>query len=382
MGKNIGPGYLKLKSLDRVRNDFHLKNRKSQLKAGDIVVVRIGNSGQAAQIPVDFGEANCAGLVIIKKPNSLINPSYLVYYLNSPQGRAYSLSKATGTTRQTLNTRSVAETIVPIPALEKQSEIVEKLDSAFAEIDLVERNLGLSDEKVKQLLQSLLSAAFTSPEDSFEPSNLSSNPGITMKMVSLKDISTFFGDGDWIESKDQSESGIRLIQTGNVGGGVFKDRLEKARWISEETFKRLRCAEIREGDVLISRLPDPVGRACLLPALEHKAITVVDCSIVRFDEKIMDPRYFVYYSQSSEYASSIEPLVSGSTRQRISREKLGTIQIPIPALEKQYEIIEKIDIVFAEIDLLKAQFKIKKDHAATLRQALLKNAFTQEEAIV
>ena len=31
-----------------------------------------------------------------------------------------------------------------------------------------------------------------------------------------------FVDGDWIESKDQSPEGVRLIQTGNVGNGVFK----------------------------------------------------------------------------------------------------------------------------------------------------------------
>ncbi|TSA46985.1 MAG: restriction endonuclease subunit S [Actinomycetales bacterium] len=182
-----------------------------------------------------------------------------------------------------------------------------------------------------------------------------------MKLVPLKDICTVFGDGDWIESKDQSNEGIRLIQTGNVGSGIFKDRIEKARWISEDTFKRLRCTEIGEGDVLISRLPDPVGRACLLPTLEHKAVTAVDCSIVRFDANKMDSKFFVYYSQSSEYASAIEPLISGSTRQRISREKLGTVQIPLPSLEKQREIVEKLDSAFAEIDLLEGNLLKQKE---------------------
>ena len=173
-----------------------------------------------------------------------------------------------------------------------------------------------------------------------------------MKSVSLKEVCDVFGDGDWIESKDQSNGGIRLIQTGNVGVGVFKDRIEKARWISEDTFKRLRCTEIREGDVLISRLPDPVGRSCLIPALEHKAITAVDCSILRFDPDKMNSKFFIYYSQSSQYVNAIEPLISGSTRQRISREKLGTIQIPLPSLKEQQVVVEKLDSAFAEIDAL------------------------------
>lgn len=45
----------------------------------------------------------------------------------------------------------------------------------------------------------------------------------------LGNLCEVFDDGDWIESKDQSPGGIRLIQTGNVGEGVFKDREEKAR---------------------------------------------------------------------------------------------------------------------------------------------------------
>ena len=99
-----------------------------------------------------------------------------------------------------------------------------------------------------------------------------------------------FGDGDWIESKDQSADGIRLIQTGNVGEGVFKDRGEKARYISEETFKRLRCTEIFEGDCLISRLPDPAGRSCILPDTGERMITAVDCTIVRFNVNQTLPR--------------------------------------------------------------------------------------------
>ncbi len=96
----------------------------------------------------------------------------------------------------------------------------------------------------------------------------------------LADLCEVFADGDWVESKDQSSDGIRLIQTGNVGEGIFKDRIEKARYISEDTFKRLRCTEIVEGDCLISRLPYPVGRSCILPDTVEQMITAVDCTIV------------------------------------------------------------------------------------------------------
>jgi restriction endonuclease S subunit len=192
-----------------------------------------------------------------------------------------------------------------------------------------------------------------------------------MKTIQLKEACDFFGDGDWIESKDQSDSGIRLIQTGNVGTGKFKDRVEKARWISEETFRNLRCTEIIEGDVLVSRLPDPVGRACLIPSLIHKAITAVDCAIIRFNRSILIPKFFIYYSQSNDYYSTIQPLISGSTRQRISREKLGNLLIPQPTILEQKSIVEKLDKAFAEIDSLEKgieqlQFNVEKIESTLL----------------
>lgn len=52
----------------------------------------------------------------------------------------------------------------------------------------------------------------------------------------LDSLCEVFTDGNWIESKNQSREGIRLIQTGNIGEGEFKDRRDKARFISENTF--------------------------------------------------------------------------------------------------------------------------------------------------
>ncbi len=57
----------------------------------------------------------------------------------------------------------------------------------------------------------------------------------------LKHLCLLFTDGDWIESRNQSTDGIRLIQTGNIGEGLFKDRFHKARFISNETFHKLNC---------------------------------------------------------------------------------------------------------------------------------------------
>ena len=138
MGKNIGPGYLRLEGLERVDPAFHDSQRKSQLVAGDVVVVRIGESGQAARIPPSLGQANCAGLVIIKQPRG-IDGDFLTLYLNSAEGRETSIARSAGTTRQTLNTQTVANMVVPLPPEAVQRRIVDlmaHLDQHLAHLRL------------------------------------------------------------------------------------------------------------------------------------------------------------------------------------------------------------------------------------------------------
>lgn len=194
----------------------------------------------------------------------------------------------------------------------------------------------------------------------------------------IAEISTVFEDGDWIESKDQSSDGIRLIQTGNVGNGIFKDRGEKARYISEATFKRLRCTEIFEGDCLVSRLPDPVGRACILPDTGEKMITAVDCTIIRFDNKQIIPSWFLYYSLSNEYQNEIQKQVTGATRQRISRKNLGLVSVPVAPLPEQQRIVSILDECFAAIDKAKANAEQNLKNAKELFESYLQGVFEKK----
>jgi len=186
-----------------------------------------------------------------------------------------------------------------------------------------------------------------------------------------------FADGDWVESKDQSPEGIRLIQTGNVGEGVFKDRAEKARYISEATFKRLRCTEIFEGDCLISRLPDPAGRSCILPDTGERMITAVDCTIIRFNPKHLIPEFFNYYTQSRDYLKNIDSETTGTTRKRISRSKLGEVQIPVPPLPEQQRIVGILDEAFEGIATAKANAEKNLQNARALFESHLQSVFSE-----
>jgi len=190
----------------------------------------------------------------------------------------------------------------------------------------------------------------------------------------LGEVCEVFDDGDWIESKDQAPSGVRLIQTGNVGDGEFKDRYDKARFISESTFSRLRCTEIIPGDLLVSRLPDPVGRACLIPDTGSKMITAVDCTIMRPHRDIMLPQFLVSSTQTSAYREQVRAKITGTTRDRISRSNLAEVQIPVPPLEEQKRIVALLDAANARVTELTSCYEQARTHANNLFTSALRDA--------
>ena len=178
-----------------------------------------------------------------------------------------------------------------------------------------------------------------------------------MKKMKLQEVCELFTDGDWIESKDQSDVGIRLIQTGNIGVGQYLEKEDRKKYISEETFRTLNCTEVYSGDILISRLPEPVGRGCIIPEKDERMITAVDCTICRVNESILDKRYFCYYLQSSAYYNQLEQSVTGTTRKRISRKNLGAVEITVPEKENQIKIINVLDKVSVVIEARKDELQ-------------------------
>ncbi len=179
--------------------------------------------------------------------------------------------------------------------------------------------------------------------------------------MKLKECCTLLVDGNWIESKDQSESGIRLVQTGNIGNGEYLEKENRAKYISEDTFNRLKCTEIFPGDILVSRLPDPVGRACLIPEKEERMITAVDCSILRVNESKINKRYLLHFLKSSGYYQQISEKLVGTTRLRISRKNLEQVKIKVPDKSTQEMVAIVIDMLENIIELRKQELRLLDD---------------------
>ena len=198
---------------------------------------------------------------------------------------------------------------------------------------------------------------------------------ISQKLVSLCEK---FSDGDWIEAKDQSDSGIRLIQTGNIGIAEFIDKPNNRKWISEETFEKMNCEEVYPGDILISRLPEPAGRACIIPKLNTRMITAVDCTIVRTSADICAD-FLVQYLSTQNYFDEVNTCLAGGTRQRISRSSLADFDIHLPAEVQEQEAIGKF---FSDLNAIIKTHQLEIERLVCVRQAMVEKMFPQDGADV
>ena len=175
-----------------------------------------------------------------------------------------------------------------------------------------------------------------------------------------------FSDGDWIEAKDQSNLGVRLIQTGNIGVTEYIDKPNSKKWISNNTFTKLHCNEVYPGDILISRLPEPAGRACIVPDLGIRMITAVDCTIVRVSEK-NNNKFLVQYLSSQKYFNEVNVCLAGGTRQRISRSQLAIFNVLLPIAKCEQDAI--------------GEFFCNLDNLITLHQRKIKHILYKYTAI-
>lgn len=194
----------------------------------------------------------------------------------------------------------------------------------------------------------------------------------------LTNLCEKFTDGDWIESKDQSDSGVRLVQTGNVGVTEYLDKPNNKKWISFETFEQLHCEEVYPGDILISRLPEPAGRACIMPNLGTKMITAVDCTIVR-PNAVTSTRFLLQYLSSQAYFDAVNTCLAGGTRQRISRGNLAQFNVPIPSSKIEQE---KIGEVLEKLDTLITLHQRKYEKLVNIKKSMLDKMFPKNGASV
>lgn len=184
------------------------------------------------------------------------------------------------------------------------------------------------------------------------------------------DSAPVFVDGDWVESKDQDPEGdVRLIQLADIGDGYYVDKSN--RFLTSDAARRLKCTFLEAGDLLVARMPDPLGRACVFPGDSKQAVTVVDVCIIRPDPNTVHTPWLMHCINSPQSRNQIDEYTTGTTRQRISRGNLAKIKVALPPLEEQRRIAAILD----QAETLRTQRRQALAHLDTLTQSLFLDMF-------
>jgi type I restriction enzyme S subunit len=255
------------------------------------------------------------------------------------QGRFFKL--ADGAAQPNMSGSQIEGVEVPFPSLPAQRKIAAIL-SAYD--DLIENNLRRIKilEEIAQNLYHEWFVKFLFPghqHTRFTDSPLGRIPE-RWEFQRLDELCSAVLDGDWIETKDQGGEDYRLLQISNIGVGDFVET-GKFRYVTQETFDRLRCAEIQPDDLLIARMPTPIGRGWLARKMPWRIITAVDVAIARPDIRRISPVFLLHFWNQPSTLATIEKQSSGTTRLRITRRELCAMPIPTPSIDLQEQFSAK-----------------------------------------
>jgi type I restriction enzyme, S subunit len=158
--QNVRAFEISMENVMFIDGTFHRSLRKSQLRPGDLAIVRTGFPGTAAVIPSELPDCNCSDLVIVR-PSEEVNPNFLAAFFNSAFGKQLVLGKIVGAAQKHFNITAAKQVMLHVPPPIEQSKIAEAIGALRAETQRLESLYQQKVASVAALKKSLLHQAFT-----------------------------------------------------------------------------------------------------------------------------------------------------------------------------------------------------------------------------
>ena len=144
-----------------VSDEFNLKNKKSILKAGDVLLVQSGHIGHSAVVGIDHAGHNCHAMIVITPVDELLSGSFLSLFFSSSTMKKKFQEIRSGSTVPHLTCREVKELMIPVPDLATQNRIVELAREIEAQVQRLLCIYQLKLDALEEFKNSLLDRAFS-----------------------------------------------------------------------------------------------------------------------------------------------------------------------------------------------------------------------------
>lgn len=344
---------------------------KNIAKKGDILITCKGTIGEMTILEID--KVHIARQ-LMSIDTIINNQKYILYFLTFKLKEIQ--QKANGLIPG-INREDILLQIIPLPPLLEQRRIVEKIEELLALVDDLETNKTDLQSYIKQAKSKVLEMAVRgelvpqNPND--EPASVllerikkeqksSKSKGKTTEHNThyeeelLFDIPENwvwcrlgevcdFENGFAFSSDNYCSQGVPLIRISNIQNSkidlkdvVFVDKIVDEKFIVEK------------GDLLIAMSGATTGKMGNY-TFEEKAYLNQRVGNIRIKaESILYPKYRDFFMLTK--SNDVLKMAYGGAQPNISGKMIESLLLPLPPLEEQHRIVEKIEHIFAVLDEL------------------------------
>jgi type I restriction enzyme M protein len=354
----IGIPYLTANYLRSSKPDYWIENIEGAVTAEDGDCVILWDGAGAGDLFSAHRGVVSSTMAVVTTQNSKILREFLTLFISSKA--EYIKETCRGTTVPHVSPDAIANMDLRIPPLPEQKRIVDLISSVDLYIEALQQEL----ESAKKSRNALVESQILELSDS--------------SLSSLKNLSTKIGSGATPRGGEAVyiETGVNLIRSQNVHDSNFVMRGLVA--IEDSAAKALENVSVEKGDVLINITGASVTRCCVVDSTILPARVNQHVAIIRSDKTKILPKYLVLVLTSNEVKGFLNDIAgTGSTRQALTKSHLEDLEIPVPSISKQTEIIENSDT----FDIAISKSQIALDQAKILRSGLLSDLLSGEHEI-
>jgi type I restriction enzyme S subunit len=379
------------------------------LHRGDILISRAGSVGLSALIE-DAPPAVFASYLVRFRLLPHVDRRFVRYFLQSADYWSQINERAVGIALQNVNAKKLSSITIPIAPLAEQARIVAAIETQFSRLDAATAALERARANLKRYRAAVLNAACSGRlvpteaelarregrqyEDAagrLKHSHFSKStapPAVapdslpegwlwaTPEMLASKHRNALsigpFGSN--LKVSDYTDSGVPLVFVRNIRASSFGG--PETRFVTAEKAVQLQAHSVEPGDILITKMGDPPGDACIYPLGRPSAIITADCIRFQLNEVMGPTRFFVDAINSEIGRRQFKQITKGVAQQKVSLGRFKEIYLPVPPRAEQERIVAEVERRLSVVERMEAEIAAGLARAERLRQAILQRAFT------
>ncbi|MEO3408214.1 restriction endonuclease subunit S [Mucilaginibacter sp. CAU 1740] len=345
---------------------------RHSFKSGDLIITKLGEPlGLCCKVPDNYPFGIIVADLMRLRPSKLkVVDQYLVYVINSEIVQSQFKLITKGTTRARVNLTIVRDIKIPIPKLEIQKKILEKIEELFSELDKGIENLKTAQKQLKVYRQAVLKWAFEGrlTNENVKDGELPEG----WKWVTFSDVCYKIGDIDHKMPKT-TPTGYPYLSTKDFSDDL-KISFDHAKFISKEDYLALsRKIKPEYGDIIFPRY-GTIGKNILID-FKKDFLVSYSCAIIKPNTNIVIAKYLYLYSLSPHTTNEIRNYVVETTQANIGIASIKKFRLSLPSLNEQQNVVQSLESRLSVCDKIEESITNSLRQAEALRQTILKKAF-------